>query len=174
MPYGCSVPGRTKTEPRQCPIYRGVRIQEVGNVWFLAFPGPNELSVIERCSYYRGVCKERLDCNFLNLFYWLCICKEKINIGHFWDIKGLINWGACRGGYSWEFLVGVCYPVLQILTLFQTKKCNFPHPFSDQYPPPSGGLVDGGPKSGIFFCIWTNMISSQWWWQNSSLWCSLE
>ena len=36
------------------------------------------------------------------------------------------------GGYSWEFLVGVCRPVLQILTLFQTKKCHFPHPFSDQ------------------------------------------
>jgi len=30
------------------------------------------------------------------------------------------------------FLVGVCYPVLQILTIFQTKTCNFPHPFSDQ------------------------------------------
>ena len=25
------------------------------------------------------------------------------------------------GGYSWEFLVGVCHPVLQILTIFQTK-----------------------------------------------------
>ena len=36
------------------------------------------------------------------------------------------------GEYSWEFLVGVCRPVLQILTLFQTKKCHFPHPFSDQ------------------------------------------
>ena len=36
------------------------------------------------------------------------------------------------GGYSWEFLVGVCCPVLYILTLFQTKKCCFPHPFSDQ------------------------------------------
>ena len=35
------------------------------------------------------------------------------------------------GGYSWEFLVGVCRPVLQILTLFQTKKCHFPHLFSD-------------------------------------------
>ena len=34
-------------------------------------------------------------------------------------------------GYSWEFLVGVCRPVLQILTRFQTKKCNFPHPSSD-------------------------------------------
>ena len=28
----------------------------------LAFLGPNELSVIERCPYYRGVRKERLDC----------------------------------------------------------------------------------------------------------------
>ena len=29
-------------------------------------------------------------------------------------------------------LVGVYRPLLQILTLFQTKKCHFPHPFSDQ------------------------------------------
>ena len=35
------------------------------------------------------------------------------------------------GRYFWEFLVGVCRPVLQILTLFQTKKCHFSHPFSD-------------------------------------------
>ena len=39
--------------------------------------------------------------------------------------------GPPGGGYSWEFLVGVCRPVPQILTRFQTKKCNFPHPFSD-------------------------------------------
>ena len=31
------------------------------------------------------------------------------------------------GGDSLEFLVGVCHPHLQ----FQTKKCHFPHPFSD-------------------------------------------
>ena len=50
----------------------------------------------------------------------------------------------CKGGWrcpdirayvpgrsSTEFLVGVCRPVLQILTLFQTKKCHFSHPFSD-------------------------------------------
>ena len=36
-----------------------------------------------------------------------------------------------RGGYSWESLVGECHPALRILTLFQTKKCDFPHPFSD-------------------------------------------
>ena len=36
------------------------------------------------------------------------------------------------GVYSWEFLVGVCHAVSQILTLFQTKKCHFPHLFSDQ------------------------------------------
>ena len=28
----------------------------------MAFLGPNELSVIERCPYYRGVRKERLNC----------------------------------------------------------------------------------------------------------------
>ena len=44
--------------------------------------------------------------------------------------KGIIK---PRGGdYSQEFLVGVRRPVLQILTLFQTKKCHFPNPFSDQ------------------------------------------
>ena len=47
----------------KCPLYRGVRIIEVGNVWFLAFRRPNELSIIERCPYYRDVCKERLDCH---------------------------------------------------------------------------------------------------------------
>ena len=29
------------------------------------------------------------------------------------------------GGYSWQFLVGVCGPVLQILILFQTKNVIF-------------------------------------------------
>ena len=32
------------------------------------------------------------------------------------------------GGHSSEFLVGVCRPVLQILTQFQTKIIHFPHP----------------------------------------------
>ena len=37
------------------------------------------------------------------------------------------------GGCSWEFLVvGLCRSLLQILTLFQTRKCHFPHPLSDQ------------------------------------------
>ena len=27
------------------------------------------------------------------------------------------------GGYSWEFLVEMCCPILQFLTLFLTKKC---------------------------------------------------
>ena len=35
------------------------------------------------------------------------------------------------GGYSQEFLVGLCRSVLQILTLFQTNKCDFPLHFSD-------------------------------------------
>ena len=34
-------------------------------------------------------------------------------------------------GCPWEFLVGLCRPVLQTLTRFQTKKCYSPHPFSD-------------------------------------------
>ena len=40
--------------------------------------------------------------------------------------------GGGGGEASWEFLVGVCHPVLQIQTLFQIKKYNFAHPFSDQ------------------------------------------
>ena len=36
------------------------------------------------------------------------------------------------GGYSWEFLVGVCRLVPQVLTLSHTKKCHFSHLFSDQ------------------------------------------
>ena len=35
------------------------------------------------------------------------------------------------GGYTSEFLVGVCRPVSQNLTQFQTKIFHFPHPFSD-------------------------------------------
>ena len=30
--------------------------------------------------------------------------------------------GGKRGGYSGKFVVGLCRPVVQILTLFQTKK----------------------------------------------------
>ena len=46
----------------KCPLYRGVRIIEVGNAGFLAFLGPTELFVIESCPYYRGDRKGRLDC----------------------------------------------------------------------------------------------------------------
>ena len=35
------------------------------------------------------------------------------------------------GGYSWEFVVGLCRTVVQILILFQTKNSHFPHPLSD-------------------------------------------
>ena len=38
----------------KCPLYRDVGIIVVGNVRFLA---------LERCPYYRGVRKERLDCS---------------------------------------------------------------------------------------------------------------
>ena len=43
------------------------------------------------------------------------------------SLKGMILLSCFPGGrgYSWELLVGVSRPVLQILTLFQTKKCQF-------------------------------------------------
>ena len=37
----------------------------------------------------------------------------------FLDTVAIVDWGG-GGGYSWEFLVGVCRPVLQILTPYQT------------------------------------------------------
>ena len=45
--------------------------------------------------------------------------------------KRLIQMSFEPGGYSRKFLVGVCRPVLQSLTLFQTKKCHFSQPFLD-------------------------------------------
>ena len=53
------------------------------------------------------------------------------------------------GGYFWEFLVGVCRLVLQILTLSQTKKCHFPHWFSDQI-----------SKIHTHFQTWSNLACS--------------
>ena len=79
----------------KCLVYRGVHIIEVGSVWFLAFLGPNELSVIERCPYHRGALKERLDCTsgsiHVNLYLdfsraypqkWLT-CWRKKNSGYY-------------------------------------------------------------------------------------------
>ena len=54
--------------------------------------GPSELSVIERCPFYRGVRKERFDCTFEN-----CAVPEIIHIppteGH-WKFL----WGGGGGG----------------------------------------------------------------------------
>ena len=61
-----------------------------------------------------------------------CNCVHRPFIKEVCSVQLSINNVYFPGAYSWEFLVGVCRPVLQILTLFQTKKCNFPHPFSDQ------------------------------------------
>ena len=49
---------------------------------------------------------------------WLCVNESSRKPG--------------GGGVSREFLVGMCPPLLQVLTLFQTKQCHFPHLFSDQ------------------------------------------
>ena len=54
-----------------------------------------------------------------------------------WSVKGKRQsydqrmLGYNPGGYSCEYLVGVCRPVLQILTLFQTKNLSFSTTFSD-------------------------------------------
>ena len=47
----------------------------------------------------------------------LCLSFDK-----FWDTVPPRGGG---GGYSWEFVVGVCRSVLQVLTLFQTPKLTF-------------------------------------------------
>ena len=64
-------------------------------------------------------------------------------------------------GYSWEFLVRVNHPVLQILTIFQTKKCHFSHPFSDLglglfLESPSNLF---GPESSVLFAAFTFKIN---------------
>ena len=46
----------------RCPDYRGVRFREVGFIWISVSQGPSDLSIIERCPYYRGVHKERFHC----------------------------------------------------------------------------------------------------------------
>ena len=81
----------------------------------------------------------------LRLFEWgwvWCeeLCRLRRMFGPHWitwsfkDLRGSLSSSIWRipGGYSWDFLVGMCCPVLQILILFRTKKCHFPHPFSDQ------------------------------------------
>ena len=60
------------------------------------------------------------------LFLLHCSCNTKF-------VCGVCSPGG-GGGYSSEFLVGVCRPVPQILTQFQTKTCHFSHPFSDLAP----------------------------------------
>ena len=54
-----------------------------------------------------------------------------IYLRHNSHISSIFDTEAPGGEYSWEFLVGVSRPFPQILTRFQTKKCNFPHRFSD-------------------------------------------
>ena len=49
--------------------------------------------------------------------------------------------------YSGEFMMGVCRPDLQILTLFQTKKRRYSHPFSDLI---RELLTNGAWRNGCF------------------------
>ena len=64
-------------------------------------------------------------------------CKHSVRamfifLSQFSWVSKILKCTVDPGGYSWEFLMGVCCWVPQILTLFQTKKCHFPHPFLDQ------------------------------------------
>ena len=76
---------------------------------------------------------------FLFCCYYLYFCCYYLYFLHFSlilvavpSVWVLINFGtqsppgaAGGGGYSWEFVVGVCRPVLQVLTLLQTPKLTF-------------------------------------------------
>ena len=48
------------------------------------------------------------------------LVTDDTSCGQVWGGGG--GGGGWRGGYSGKFVVGLCRPVLQILTLFQTKK----------------------------------------------------
>ena len=74
---------------------------------------------------------------------WLFICKlrrQQRRLKQTWKkwqcVKQIISlkYNPPGGGGSTpgNFWRGCARLVLQILTRFQTKKCNFPHPFSDQ------------------------------------------
>ena len=49
---------------------------------------------------------------------------------HYW-LPSLFSCLPSLVQYSWEFLVGMCHPVIKTLTLFLTKTFHYPHPFSD-------------------------------------------
>ena len=76
------------------------------------------------------------------------LCKSNITTTH------PLN---SRGGYSWEFLLGVCRPVIQILTLFEIKKCHFYTRFQT-WPPRNDviitqiGTSTKGHKSDFLIC----------------------
>ena len=57
----------------------------------------------------------------------LSMTREKVKIRTSFGISItlIISARGGGGGYSWEFLVGLCRPVLQILTRFQTKNVIF-------------------------------------------------
>ena len=62
---------RHQRDRTKCPLYRGVRIIKVGNVWFLAFLGPNELYVIERC--LQGEVRLLMVLRWKRLPNWKCL-----------------------------------------------------------------------------------------------------
>ena len=61
-------------------------------------------------------------CDTSNFICSVHSCVTNVLWGHL-----LIRLGR-RRRYSWEFLVGVCRPVLKVLTLFQTQKMSFSTP----------------------------------------------
>ena len=66
----------------------------------------------------------------INVSNWMC----SVAVISLLSIQKKVAWENSSlgpGGYSWEFLVGVCRKVLKILTIFQTKKGHFSHPLSD-------------------------------------------
>ena len=81
-------------------------------------------------------------CYLLTLPMWLGTCSHAgIPCMLYKDLFSLIT-HLKLGGYSWEFVVGLCRTVVQILILFQTEKSHFPHPSSD--------LAEVGSLADIF------------------------
>ena len=70
--------------------------------------------------------RDRLIAGYVSAVSTLRNASEKLtkNIAYYpGEIKHLFY----PGRYAREFLVGLCRPVLQVLTLFQAKKLYFPH-----------------------------------------------
>ena len=100
---------------------RYLKLTMVNTLWYMTDKLFRLRSCWSGCSL-KETCEPVIEFTMVNrvhLEHTFCPCKHRF-------LPRLIPYMA-RGerGYSWKLLVGLCRPVLKILTLFQTKKTSF-------------------------------------------------